>query len=243
MNFFSGMLFLLDGFKLLTVSGIKRYVIIPLLINILLFIGAFLLLSHYFGDFNHWLLHFLPHWLQWLGVIIWLLFFVSFFILFIYTFVTLANIVAAPFNSLLAEKIEIHLTGKSLASSATLLQSLKDIPRSVGRQIGVFFYYIPRALLLFILFFIPLIQTIAPICWFAFNAWFFTFTYIDYPTDNHKVNLSDVKIWLKKHRGPAFGFGVAIMVATLIPVINFFVMPAAVAGATKFWLSQKSRST
>ena len=33
-----------------------------------------------------------------------------------------------------------------------------------------------------------------------------------------------------------FGFGLGVMVLTLIPVINFLAMPVAVAGATKMYV-------
>ena len=34
------------------------------------------------------------------------------------------------------------------------------------------------------------------------------------------------------------GFGMAVMTATLIPLVNFMVMPAAVAGAAAIWIER-----
>ena len=40
----------------------------------------------------------------------------------------------------------------------------------------------------------------------------------------------------------ALGFGGAVMVATAIPLVNFLVIPAAVAGATVLWVERLERA-
>lgn len=237
----SGISYFLAGFSLLTKPGIKRFVIIPLLINFILFMGLFFLLRHFMSEFNQWFEGLLPNWLHWLSAILWFLFFISFFLVFIYTFVTIANLISAPFNSLLAEKVELYLTNK-VPASLGLYENVKDVPRILGRQFGILGYYLPRALLILVLFFIPVIQAIAPLIWFLFNAWNMALTYIDYPTDNHRVPLKDVRAWLKEKKFISYGFGISVLVATMIPVLNFFTIPAAVAGATKFWIEENKRS-
>src|SRR5438045_20778 len=93
-----GASYFFEGLQLLLKPGIKKFVIIPLLINIVLFIGLFFLAKHYFAELNMWLIQHLPTWLHWLKNVLWVLFFISFFLVMIFTFVTLANIVGAPFN-------------------------------------------------------------------------------------------------------------------------------------------------
>jgi CysZ protein len=235
----SGLQYLLAGFRLIAQPGLRLFVIAPLAINILLFIGLFAVAKHFMVEFNAWFAHYLPHWLHWLSTVLWLLFFASFFLLLIYTFVTVANLVSAPFNSFLAEKVELHLTGKML-EPRSLLDNIKDIPRILGRQLSILGYYLPRALLLFILFFVPGVQAIAPLVWFAFHAWLMALTYIDYPTDNHRVSMPDTRAWLQQRRGHALGFGASVMVVTMIPIMNLLIIPAATAGATKFWLEEQA---
>jgi len=72
--------------------------------------------------------------------------------------------------------------------------------------------------------------------WFVFSAWMMAMQYIDYPMDNHRTTFDDMRKYLKTHRGISFGFGCAVMIAAMIPGVNFFVMPAAVAGATLMWV-------
>lgn len=212
----------------------------PLLINIILFIGLFFLLRHGVRAFNLWFDHYLPTWLHWLTTLFWLLFFISFMLIFIFAFVTVTNIIAAPFNSFLAEKVEFYLTGQ-FPDARSLLDNIKDAPRIIARQLGILGYYLAWAIPLCLLFFIPLIQIIAPLLWFCFHAWYLTLTYIDYPTDNHRIPLKEVKRWLQYQRSIALSFGIFSLIATMLPVINFFVIPASVAGATQFWLAENSR--
>jgi CysZ protein len=232
-----GIHYLLAGFKLIAQPGIRRFVIIPLLINIALFIGFFFVLNYFVGEFNQWFENFLPHWLHWLSTILWVLFFLAFFVILIYTFVTVANIISAPFNSFLAEKVEFYLTGK-LLEERSLLDNIKDIPRIIARQMSILAYYVPRALLLLILFFIPVIQAVAALISFLFHAWLMTLTYLDYPTDNHRIPMRDVRAWLNQRRWVSLSFGISVLVCSMIPIINCFTIPAAVAGATQFWVEE-----
>lgn len=230
----AGATYLLDGFYLLTRPGIRRYVMVPLLINMALFMGLFLVLRQMVDKFNQWITGYLPHWMHFVSILFWALFFVSFLLLVFYTFVVFANIVMAPFNSLLSEKIEQHLTGQTVPQGS-LFANVKDVPRVIGRQLSLWMYYLPRALVLLLLFFVPFVQPIAAVLWFVFHAWFMVLTYVDYPTDNHRVPLQDVHRWLRTCRFTALGMGIGILVVTLVPVINFLVVPAAVAAATKLW--------
>jgi len=233
----NGFHYLIEGFKLLREPGIKRFVIIPLIINITLFCVFFLVARHFFAEVDQWVVSHLPAWLHWLGSILWVTFFIGFFLVFIYTFVAVTNLVSAPFNSFLAEKVELHLTGKTLTEK-TLWQNIKDTPRIVARQLSLIGYYLPRALVLLIFFFIPIIQIIAAFLWFAFNAWFMTLQYLDYPTDNHQIPLPEVHAWLWQNRLLSLTFGMGILITTMIPILNFLIVPAAVAGATKLWVEK-----
>ena len=46
---------------------------------------------------------------------------------------------------------------------------------------------------------------------------------------------------LREKRLLALGFGAATLLMTLIPFVNFLVMPAAVAGATAMWVHEWRR--
>lgn len=235
-----GFHYFINGFSLLTKPGIKRFVIVPLIINVLLFIGLFFFLNHYVAILNIWFKAHIPSWLAWLSHILWILFFLSFSFFIIYAFMTVSNLLLAPFNSLLSEKIAWYLTGK-VSPSRTIWENIKDIPRIIGRQLLVLFYYLPRLLLLFILFFIPVVQLIAPILWFLFHAFYMTMTFMDYPTDNQRVSFKAMQAWLRKNRLLALSVGSCILVASMVPIVNFFAIAAAVASATQIWVEKSGQ--
>lgn len=235
----AGFVYILEGFQLIFKPGLRRFVVIPVMINILFFVLLFLLMRYYMGEFNAWFLQHLPAWLHWLSGVLWVFFFLSFLLIFIYTFVTIANLIAAPFNSFLAEKVELYLTG-TIPPQRGWLENMADIPRTIGRQLALLGYYLPRALVLVVLFFIPVVHIIVAVIWFLFNAWFMAITYVDYPTDNHRIPLSKVRTWLWERYGLSLSFGMGVVIVAMIPILNFFVIPAAVAGATKLWVEENT---
>jgi CysZ protein len=85
---------------------------------------------------------------------------------------------------------------------------------------------------------IPVINFIAPVLWVVFGSWLLALEYLDYPMGNHDLSFSRQKQVLAGRRGLSLGFGGMVMILTSIPLVNFFVMPIAVAGATAMWVDQ-----
>ena len=143
------------------------FVIIPLIINVLLIIG----LSWFFlSSMNHWVELLLPSWLDWISFILIPLVFVLLLVSFYFAFTTLANFIAAPFNALLSEKVELQLTHQPL-DDASLFSMLKDIPRMFKREWQKMMYSVPRLIALFFLGFVPVLgQTAVPVLAFIFGA-------------------------------------------------------------------------
>lgn len=231
----SGAGYLFRGFSLIFQPGLKRFVLIPIAINIVIYLVLFGMGYHYMAELIRWTDGFLPHWLQWLNWIIWPIFLIANMVFLLYTFTLFANIVSAPFNSFLSEKIELMETGKKYESGGWQ-EALKEMPRTLGREWAKLKYYLPRAVALLILSFIPGINAIASILWLIFGSWMMAIQYLDYPMDNHKVSFDEMIKALKSHGFSNLGFGACTLIASFIPILNFFAMPAAVAGATLKWL-------
>lgn len=237
MNNNSGFDYFFQGFELIRVKGIKRFVFIPLMVNLVLFALAFYFL---FGQIElgiNWVIDLIPQWLGWikdaLSYFLWPLALISVLVLFALVFGTLANWIAAPFNGLLAEKIELHLTGQDLGQGG-MIDVIKDIPRTLSRELAKLVYYIPRAIGFLLLFFI--LPVAGQVLWFLFSAWMMAIQYCDYPFDNHKVPFRTMRHCLNQNRSKAFGFGAMVSVFSMIPVVNFLVMPVAICGATSMWV-------
>ena len=234
----SGFHYFAHGWRLITLPGIKRFVILPLLVNILLLGGAFWWLYSRLHVWIPQLMNHIPHWLQWLSYLLWPLVILAVVLIFSYFFSTLANAIAAPFSGLLAEQLEARLTGQRLPDSGWVAL-LRDLPRVMYREWMKLRYYLPRALILFLLHFIPGFgQTVAPVLWFLFGAWMMTIQYCDYPFDNHKVDFAIMRGALRRHKLRNMQFGAAVGLCTAIPVLNLLIMPVAVCGATAMWVDQ-----
>jgi CysZ protein len=62
--------------------------------------------------------------------------------------------------------------------------------------------------------------------------------YSDFPMGNHGLKFRDMRATLRRRRFLSIGFGAAAAGLTMIPVVNFIAMPAAVAGATAMWVRE-----
>ena len=145
----SGPQYLGEGLKLIMRPGLRLFVLIPLTLNLLVFA---LLIGFAMQQFSHWvdlLMPSLPDWLSFLQYIVWPLFVLLVLVIVFFTFTMVANIISAPFNGFLSEKVEVVV------------------------------------------------------------------------------------------RGACMGFGGVTYLALLIPLVNLVMMPAAVAGATLFWVREE----
>lgn len=235
-----GTAYLAKGFSLIKSKGIKRFVLIPLLLNIILF-GALIWTGYaQFAPTVEWMMSFVPGWLSFLEGILWLFITTLTAVIVFFVFTPVANIIAAPFNAIMAEKIEEKLTGKDINSNVSLITIIKD---SIMSQIGKLVYILMWSLLLLLISVIPVVNVVSPFLWVIFGSWLLSLEYLDYPMGNHDLTFKQQKTSLKKRRGLALGFGGSVMVLTSIPIINFIVMPVAVAGATAMWVDQLSQSS
>ena len=234
----SGFGYFLKGLTLITKPGVKRYVTIPLLINFIIFASLFWLLGGYVDEQIQKYVPELPQWLAWIEWLIWILFFLLAIFLMATTFTFLANIIGAPFNSFLAAAVERHLTGhKPPGSDRQLWAEFTVMMLSeLKKWLYYFLWAIPLAIISLVLFFV--FPPAVPIIWFIFGAWMYSIEYTDYPMGNYGLTFSEIRKELAKKRMLSLGFGGTVTLASMIPIINFFVMPVAVAGATAMRIEQ-----
>jgi CysZ protein len=240
----NGFNYMIDGAKILASSGMKRFVLIPLIANIIVFVFLTSLLIQYFSTVSNYFTDALSGW-AWLAyfaaIIATILSGLAAFIILLiygYSFNLITNIIAAPFYGLLAEKIEHKLTG-----SITPEESIPSlILRTLQRELVKLWYFISRGFLvffgLFILAFIPVINFMVPVLAVFWAAWVLTLQYVDYPADNNHMSFKELRQQIKNKRYSTLGFGGVILIGSMIPVINIFIMPIAVAGGTLFWINE-----
>ena len=239
----SGPDYLREGLKLVLSPGLRLFVLLPLAINLILFAA---LIGFAVRQFSGWLARLmgsLPGWLSFLDFLLWPLFVVLLLLMVFFTFTLLANIIAAPFNGFLAEKVEVVVRGEDTFPPFSWNELLAMVPRTLKRELRKLSYFLPRAIGLLILSLIPGLNLIATPLWLLFGVWMMAVQYIDYPCDNNKVSWDDMLAWLRAKRWQSLGFGGITYVALLIPFVNILMMPAAVAGATLFWVREDGASS
>ena len=139
-------------------------------------------------------------------------------------------------SGLLAEQLEARLTGAT-PPDVGVFGIMKDIPRIMKREWQKLAWYLPRAIVLLLLYFIPGVgQTVAPVLWFLFSAWMLAIQYCDYPFDNHKVPFKTMREALRSRKVMNMQFGALTSLFTMIPVLNLVILPVAICGATAMWV-------
>jgi len=230
-----GAQYLIEGAKILAQPSIRAFVVIPLLLNIFIFSVLFYFSFHFVEGWINYLVSHLPEGLEFISWIFWIVFAVLFLLVSGYSFNLVAAFLAAPFNGLLAEKVEQHISGESPDTDTGLKEIIALVPYTLKREVRKLAYYLPRVMGLFIITAIPVLQIASPVAWFAFGAWMLAIQYIDYPMDNHKIEFDTLRHKIKSKPMVTLGFGAATIFAFTIPIVNFLAMPAAVAGATLLW--------
>jgi CysZ protein len=221
------------GLRLVFSRGLRRFVMVPLVVNIVLFTGLAYLGVYYFETaMDSWLPT--DGWLSYLRGLFWVLFALTYAVILFFGFTLLANLIAAPFNSLLAARVEERLTGRAPPADQTSL--LRTAGPAIASEISKLIYLATRAIPLAILMVVPGVNIIASVGWLVFGAWFLAVEYGDYPMANHALRPAKQRARLRRHRFKALAFGAGVGIMILIPFMQFAVMPAAVAGATRLWV-------
>jgi CysZ protein len=237
-NPLTGAAYLLRGFGLLLRPGVRRYVVAPLLVNVVVFASLLYLLWSQFEGLRLYVEGWLPDWLDVLAwVLLPLLVLLSALVLF-FGFSAVGNLLASPFNGFLSQAVERSLGGSQPDTGGDLLDTLREAGRDVRSQVRKIGYFVSRGVPLLILFLVPGLNLAAPFLWLAFSAWMLAVEYGDYAMANHGLGFAEQRQLLARRRLLVMGFGGATSVALLIPGLNLAVIPAAVAGATALWMEQ-----
>ncbi len=152
--------------------------------------------------------------------------FVIGFIIFI-TFL-FANLIALPFNALLAEKVMTLDAGYTLPHHG-FVSWIKFNIRMLLIGLAKALVFLLIGLMLFIMGFIPILQIVSVILGaliIAFDCW-------DYALELRGMSLRQRFCVFYSHFWELSGFGMVVGLTFLLPGLNFFLLPIAVIGGTR----------
>lgn len=236
-EFSHGVAALLKGFDLMLRPGTKRYAALPFAINFVVFAAIIFFGAHEFTYAVQWIEAQLPAWLDWLNWLLWVLFGGVALLVVFYCFTFLIYIVGFPFNVFLASHVDRSINGRSMkgaedsfwrgfgADMASLFQVLRY----------QLFWTLIVGIIGVVLLIVPGLNLLVPALWFVLGAWMLALGYSDLALGHRGYRFAAQRRVFSRHRYRVFGFGCATAFATLFPVINLLVMPAAVAGAVWLW--------
>lgn len=236
MKLFKGFDDLKFGFSVIRQAGLRRYVVMPLCLNILFFGGIGFWAASGFNDWVALVGGWLPESLAFLRYMLWVVFGVLGLFVLAYTFVFFSTLIGAPFYGLLADKVLQQLGAKGADEALSPGAFLRMIPRVMLRELQKILQYLPGVILLVILSFVPVIQIIVPVLWVLFSSWKTALEFLDFPADAQGQSLRELKRMMREDRQRCFGFGLMAWALTLVPLVNLVVMQAAVAGGVRLWL-------
>jgi len=239
--FARGASYLVRGMRWLPRPQLRRFVIIPLLINVVLFGVVIWWGAGQFADLMNWVLGILPNWdwLSWLRWLLWPLFGITVLVVSFSTFTLIANFIASPFNGLLSQRVAAMAGSEHRQPTAD--DWWQELAAAPWIEIKKLFYFVGWGLLWLgtlwlITLLMPPLGIVSPFLWWGFSAWMLALGYVDYPMANHGIGFTEQRTMLSRKRILVIGFGSAVLLMTMIPGVNLVVVPAAVIGATLMWV-------
>lgn len=206
------------------------FMIFPMIVLVLLFIGGNLLVS-YTGEGLYGLIEDKialwvngVSWLQWVngaaGILIKIVLKILYFFLFVAFGGYIVLVVMSPVYSWLSERTEAYVSGKEYPFS--FRQLLWEIFRGIGIALRNLFFQLLISFVLFLCSFIPVVGFLTPFAIFFVSAYFYGFSFVDYAVERKRYNVRQSVCYINKNAGLVTGIGTVFAFSLMIPWFNIF---------------------
>jgi len=228
-DFFAGLRDYMSGYGLvLSVPSIRKWALIPMALNLLLFTALAFLVFWFAGDAVRAIFGEAHSWYGRVGhVLMWIVTLLVGLLAVVALSLVLSSVIAAPFYTRLAEATLRHLTGREIGVAGPVwkmaLVSIWQEMQKLAIFLGV------QAVLLGIGF-IPLIGIVVSI---GVTVLLLAFEFADYALEAYGLGVTDRYRFVLARKAGFAGFGAGVFVTTLVPFLNIVTAPAAVAGAAR----------
>ncbi|MFA5700558.1 MAG: sulfate transporter CysZ [Desulfuromonas sp.] len=213
-----------------------RYALIPFFINVVVFSATIYFGAEYFTYLIGTYISPGDNW--WWQILAWIARGVAFLVMLVvvfFTFTAVGNLIAAPFNDVLSEKTEHILTGTSSAEAFSVALLFADVWRTVGDEIRKLSMFVAAMALLLLFSFVPILgPPVFGICSVLLTLYFLVVEYTGFVFSRKHLRFSQQRVFIKNQRSQSLGFGLAVMLTLMLPLVQFLTIPLAVVAATLF---------
>jgi CysZ protein len=210
-----------------------KWIVAPSLVTLLLLVGAVIGVAALTEPLVTWVTSRLPSFLDAVaGVILTIIVVIGLSLVALLVFVSVAGMIAGPFNELLSEAVEERLTGKP-AAPFSVAAFLRGAVRGILHGLRRIATAIIGVLLVVVLGLVPVIGQIAA---FVVGLWLAgrgaAYDAFDAVLARRELSYADKLAFLARHRSRTLGLGLAIAGMLLVPVLNVVVLGIGAVAAT-----------
>ena len=221
--------------------GLLRFIVIPFIINLLVFSLVVWLGLDFFSDT---VASRLPQGDSWYWVtlyyFLWVLAFLFTAVVVFFTFTVVGNLIASPFNELLSERTEELLSGTLQGEPFSLVVFGRDAVKSMldeARKLAVF------VALMFALLLLNLIpgfgSAVYAVLATAVTLYFLSVEYLSFTMSRKRLGFKAQRAFIAGRRRLMFGFSCGVLLLLAIPLVQLLGIPMAVIAATRIWCEEE----
>ncbi len=237
-RFVSGALYPLNAAAVLArAPRLWRYVLIPMLVNML--VGATLYAGLLFAGLSaiDGLIAGLPAWAAVLGALLRVLLIVGLLIATGFVLVRFGVVLGSPWYTRLSAELELLRGGQPLPEqTAGLSAALRDLGRALAFELRKLLLVVVIGALLLLLNLIPVAgQVLTTVGWIALGATITCLDFFDYPLERRLLSFRAKLGVIRRSLPASAGFGLVCLALVSIPFVNLLSIPLCVAAGTLFF--------
>ncbi len=209
-----------------------HYVLIPFVLNTLLFVAVLYFALTGVGGWLDGMLEDSAYW-GWLWYVAMMVFVALVGLALFYTFALAGTVIAAPFTEFLSERMETEQLEGYTPPPLLWRRIVRETARATWEALKLLAVEVAAIAVLLAIGCVPVVGWIVAGAGFAAIA---AVDFLDVVMARKHYRLSEKAGFVWRHRGRAIGFGVVMYLVMLVPIVNFLFIPAGVAGGTLLYL-------
>lgn len=218
-----------------------QYILIPFLINAIVFSAAVLLGLDFFGST---VVEYIPQGDAWywsvLYGLLWVVAVLLTAVLVFFSFTVVGNLLASPFNDLLSERTEEMLSGAVNEESFALGRFFKDALQTIFMEAKKMWIFVVIMVLILPLNLLPGVgNTLYTILAIALTLFFLCFEYLGFVMVRKRQFFREQKSYIFGRKFLMLGFSCGVMALLAIPFFQLLCIPLAVIAATRLWCEEE----